>query len=823
MISKHQFPPCSGAVASLYERRNRRSQTAATGTAILFFFLAVRTLAATGDIVQVLARPDGVSVDVVYEGYTSNSLDTLNHISVTNIVRNTNGTLVTNIFLRPSATTPHLKIHSPGFDSTGTSNWSLRYAWFTTHMRSNYPSQGRKDDRRDATLAFITNRYSLDMPVKIGDSVTATIGASTYSNNAAVTDFAVANNSLGTWRKPVANWIREPQIITNTSFTCEAVGFDGMADGQNWLNLNGTNRTGQPLACMKFIWRDEHNVGVTNTVAAMSIDWAYNFTAPFWNRYGEWLNVSPAGYLATITASSFTAHDQLRGDFIAYPQWGTNYFSTLDNLFSFGPRPTSLTNFYDPNDNFGTHAVVDMLNGSDANGRATNANYSSISSGHYFKTLTVAINAITGSNNLSSVVPTLHANPGGGKLWIRTSNTNGYWWTEGTLSAGSVTQAKCWFTVSTYPGDAQVIITNRNGDRNVGHWLAFNNVKFAIRDPAVPLNGIGRLWLDQCTIDSPDATATQMILASTNVYLTRDSITNWGQGIKPFANNGTRFALIRGCDLDGDRVSGSFNTQVGNVHPSTNRTGFAEFDWTSSNATEPPVGILYCNYLGGMTPASALSIGGATHTSNGVAVVNNVIEGNNTANQALASMGSSGNFHQTNYVIWHNAFVGERIADWASSASETATIYREDWSQHGNIADLVGFKKDYDGTQDEDRFFGAPGVLFMCNGTGNYWREARVNSAAGGFPPDFDGFYSSWPHYNLGLSNIMNSASFTYLNSAFGDGVAKAGGSDLRTQISPIQGMAGRWVLPFDILGRSTGKTRKPGPYSESALEKGVF
>jgi hypothetical protein len=748
-----------------------------------------------GSIRWVNVQTNGFMADVCVEGF------------------NTNGTfepfLTTNVFgvVEPTANTPYLEFRSMGFSfpDGAYKTYAAERAYLTDLVRKIYPGQTTNQIVHEGTNAIFT--VALSRPVFALDS-NATFTA--FSGNFATTN--VATNSLAAsglsavtnlsaqqygFTKAIANWAWVHWLdATGTTVRVEVVGFHWSA------------RDGQPLARLEISCTDESGDAVTNAAV-----WTTDFWVP-----DPW---ATGRYFTTFQLSSFTEFDQLRFDFRAVPFIGdtNSILDTTRNLYGY-PRPSSVTNLCNPNATYNPYrAAVEPVGGSDANGRATNVtDWTQIRQDHYFKTPAAMWSAIAGTNNLVNSRNTAGAGIG----FIITTNTTNFEWSGGTISAGAASLAEAWAITMTAPGLPQAVITNRNSDRNVGHRTAFRNVSVATSDPAVPFFSGGALWFDQCRFDTP---GTALIQSMTNVFLTHCAVTNMEQGLRAIASQNTAFGLLRGNNLDGLRDEMVFYTAISNFRPNTNRAGFLVNDYnTAIGAPTPEFGILYNNWFGGFADGNpAVSFGGACVITNGMAIVQNTFIKGSAAGAPLMGLFSSGNNPSTNILFWHNTVLGERIADVFSSASETATIWRNHISIKNNIIDLSGFKDDYEASAEDADRFGNRGVFYQTGCSGNMFVECRVNAAAGGFPTDFVGLYSHNPRSG-GSTNIIAYARFVDRQAYDGSGTAAAGGGNYAMQShSPGFGHTCEWLLPTDRRGLWRGRGDPPGAEASGNVGKGGF
>ena len=708
----------------------------------------------------------------------------------------TNGTFASGFGTNNSLSAPKLRvdIESPGFDQTGTSNAVRRTVYGTQIIRRAYPNEQTNDIQRPSTHAVV--KIALSDYVYAGDyTVTLTLLAGAYyttntstTNCNAVSALTVTNSSVQPYPKVIANWTwpgwnRE----TNSTIRLRACGFHAAA------------RNGQPLACLKFIATDESGDAVSSIQTAMQMDRSLPDAVPF----GE--------YIADLSQSSFANGDAIRCDFVAYPWIGTTaaVLDTTLDLYQ-APMACSITNLCDRLNSYtDLIAVVDLNTGSDSNGRPTNVAPASVNSAHYFKTIAGAANMLAASNSTSFG----HPDSGGTFIYVRSGVTN---FPAGTVNSNVV--PKAWVTVLAYPGHS-VSLTNTSSSSDINDRVKVQGVHLGFVGSQIPFSGMQRLWLDQCTIGAPGVGPFQ----ATDTWVTHCTVTQLVQGFRASSIGNNEFFRLRGNTLSNFNHTLLVQTVIGNRHPDTNGQDYIiRFDLAGQGARHD-MQILYNNYFGGSAIGSGtelLHCFGSFVLTNGAAIVQNVFERTGNSGSPAANLASSGNLASTNLILWHNLFLGERIADYGSSGTETATIWRNLWSQNGNIFDLTGFKKDWNTPSDSDRIGNWP-LMWQVNGSGNMWVECRVNSAAGGFPPDFAGINSHHPPGSG--TNIINFPRFIN-RKAYDGGTATAGGGDYRMHSdSPGFALSCERRLPFDSAGVPRGRIDPPGAFVAGNRRKGFF
>jgi hypothetical protein len=725
--------------------------------ALLCVAASLRLNAANGDINSIRINSDGWSAYVEVLGYNTNSTYSFGLVTVTNITRLTDGTIYSNIFDIPGPNTPYFTVLTPGFDNTGTSNWTSMIVYATKQVRFAYPSNAFAD--QSLSGSSVTNRIALSDFIGPNDTVTATFPASWYSNSAAASGVSVVNGSLQPYAKVIANWTwpgynRE----TNTNLRLRAVGFHPAANN------------GRPLACMKFIASQTNGTPITNVVTDMTID----RTLPdlFWT--GE--------YISDFALSQFTNGASIRCNLIGLPWRGTatECLITTDALVP-TVLPATITNLCDKNISLVNYIAVIDPAGSDANGRATNVAPASVNSAHYFATLRGATVAVFGTNNNF-----------GGRIYTRTGLTN--------FAGGSgniTTVPSSWLEVIAYPGDTQTGYTTAVGPGFLGHICKMTGQKFTAGN--LFFNG-NVLWWNQCDVDT---TATAIMQLTKCWYLTYNNITTFSQGIRPFGAGDCNPGIVRGNNVKTNCALYCGYTVMGNIM-TNNQTGAIIGDISSQLGPSPQYSIVYNNYFSQRAGADFTGIN-SIGISNGCAIIQNVWEHyTNTVSGGSWDLASNTGQQCTNVMLWYNTVVGQRTTTFYNDNTAN-NPYRYQFSSHNNLFDDWNIKTDVYVTQNNARTNNWP-CIWAVNWTGNIFAEStNIGTAAGQFlnaaaMQGYQGLSSSeWPNQTPRLF-------LQFVNRCSWDGVTNAppGYGNYAPLSTAFQlGIVRRALIPFDLYGNN--------------------
>ena len=219
------------------------------------------------------------------------------------------------------------------------------------------------------------------------------------------------------------------------------------------------------------------------------------------------------------------------------------------------------------------------------------------------------------------------------------------------------------------------------------------------------------------------------------------------------------------------------------------------------------------------------------HTTNGLAVVQNVIEqaSGDLAAVRVASIGySSQSIPDTNIsnnvYCWNNTFVGQRF-NWQENSGGAATnavaAQRNNSSLLNNYFDQINSKDDLD--------YNLAGIRI-----GN-WQVMYGVGAAGNTDLDPKLMDSGWRWSFIGLNCYSNRswagtgsgapwatyAQFVSRRSGTLDGLNAAGNGDYHIlSTSPLLQIQTQWILPFDIEGNARSPSDPPGAYAFVNLQR---
>lgn len=778
--------------------------------AVFLLLISLRVVAAPiGTITGMEIETNGHVVRVWGEGMAANLIGFFNgFVRSETIVGG-----ITNWSYVPSASTNGLIITAtvPGFTSDGVA---------TTHTWTNY---GTKLSRlgtplqisNDVVVVNTTNwmaRVFLSDYIFAEDTgllayVTTNAFATTnaFTNCLAISALVVTNSSTQTYnQKAIANWSWPSwHTVTGSTFTVKAVGFHAYPSGE-----------GQPLACIQFVTKGETGNAITNTVSAMSRDST------------NWSSLAFGEYSASISAASFTDREQLRTDFIAFPKRGTTngcLDTRLDVHAGITRMPTSQTNYLVRLAGYtNLIAAVDPSFGSDANGRVTNGVDSALLvTNHYFASIGGAEKALSGTNwNINQIVGSA------GTTIFVSSNTVRPYGTSLTRTNGT----KAYVTIKPLPGHEVRLNWRSTADDNNGIFsrVKFEGISTTWSNTITAFNNVDFLWFDLCPSLVSTSSAPIRATTTTNVtWITRSTIEAFAQGFVPVATTDNQMFVLRDCVISNFVGMLKVGTVCG-VKTAGTTTNYNIIFHQSGQVSPVGYEILYNSAFYSCNKSAALiDVYGLVEMRHGAAIIQNIFEriapGANLSVGAFASSGSAGSSHSTNCLVWHNVLTGERIADWFSNASsETTNKWRIHHSMRNNIIDLSGFKKDYNTTADADRI-GNWSVMHQVNSSGNVFVECQVNTAAGGFPTDWQGLYALRPAIALG-TNTIGFASWVDRRSSLGPTTDGTGYGDYHINPgSPAIGRAVETVLPYDIGGRARYSGGAAGVYEFIPYKARIF
>lgn len=731
---------------------------------------AMVAMAADGDISSVSINADGWSAWVAIEDSGNN----------------TNGTFASGLGTNNADTNSaklKLQLVSMGYDSTGTAvtnENTVRTIYGTKLVRFAYPDNAFMQTTNEGGDTKFLVALS-DFVYQKDSNIVATILSGLYSTNtftnSAASDVAVANNSTQPYPKVIANWSWPGNmLVRSNTMTLRAVGFHQSA------------MDGKPLAALKFlITGATSGITASNIQTAMQIDSSVGDAMPF----GE--------YVASFDISSFTDHELIRCDIIAYP-WCGDSDSLLDTTLDLytAPYPTSITNRADVNNTWSTViAVVDATLGNDTNGRATNnSDPTLVHSSAYFATIGKAATACAATNNAFFS----HNDLEGVTIYLRSSVDT---FTGSSVTAGDAPYT--WCEILPYPGDA-VSLTNYSTARTLGTY-GLHRISGITNTGGYLFYG-GYFWFDDCTFNT---TAASTINGQAGVWFTRCDVPTMTQGVTAYSSSKI-FNLIRGCDLSGLVKPVCAEVVVGNKRLS----GGAGFQIKTDTSGQPfEYGILYNNnFLSVSTAAEIILSGSSMTTSNGFVIAQNVIEGCSSSALASYSMPWTATTHATNVCLWNNVFLGAKFNLFYND-SGSAAAYRYLCSVVNNIIDDYNIKADVFTTADGARVGNWP-PLYGVGYEGNLFPETGYVGAAGTFLNEFGGINSIAQSVASGVAGVTNELSyigFVDVKSWPSGTSPTAGGGDYRvSSSSPAIGLA-TYILPYDIAGNARYSGGAAGAY----------
>lgn len=739
--------------------------------------------AADGDIVSASVETNGWILDVWIAGNSGSY---------------TNGTFAFG-FGTDNALTGTEKLRmtvtSPGYNGDGTTNQTTRMVYGTYQVRFPYPNQAFSDSTIDGSNIKI--KVSLSSFIYVGDiSLTADFGSGLYATNtitsASATGLTVTNTSTQPYPTTIGNWTMPGlQRVSSSPFKLRAVAFHGSA----------TN--GCPVRAVTFTAADAHSHTATTTVTNMSIDFSMGDAKPF----GE--------YIGSMNVSGFTQGDTITCNFTAFPWIGdtNSVLNTATTGLSL-PNPSPLSFLCDISGTYGTtRAIVDSSTGVDANGIAANEVYwATNQSPTTFLTIGGALKAIGGTNNTFYS----HADPGGGIVYLNAGNHT--WLGSSVTIATPAPVVEVLVTPAPGVTRAQAIITDYSTDRNVStasdiyhlYDLTLNG------GSAAPFAFIKQLWLDHCDVTWTSAAFVQGT-ALLNWYTTECNVGNIVQGLNVRAGEYATPTLVRGNTLNGFGKNICIytcvgNKKLGNLDAGTNIVLLSSV--ASQTATIRTHPILYNNeFLTIGAPSAAIMTIGASHVlSNGIAIVQNVVEHHSTST-ATSNLGSTDGLNTTNMMYWHNVLLGHRDL-YGYNWSGTGAFYRYLWSSYNNVGDAHNSKDDTTAAPDATRVGNWP-IMWGVNHRGDNWLQT-TGTGVSGVGPYFPGIYA-WdgPSSTTNYPAWVNRQAYDGVNVMPGNGNYR-----LQTKSPLITRVPTRWVIPFDIEGVYRGLSDPPGAYASAGPRK---
>ena len=742
----------------------------------LFAAFAVSAFGAIGDLRSFTIGSQGWDAYEEWLGYTTNGT----HSSGLG-TNNSLGTAATRI----------LSVMSAGFDDTGTSNWTLRLLVGTTNVQFAYPGDAFADRQRnnaaDATAngAIVTNRIALSDYIYPGDSVTISVRSGAYSNNNAAIITAV-NGSQTPSPKPIGCWLSTPfNLMTGNSYELWSVAFhrDGML--------------GRPVRVVRHVFRDQHNLGVTNFATAM-----FTWRLPF-------SGITISFYKSVMDISGLTQGDEVRGDFTAYPWYGTNTLDTMDGVNARGPYYAPITNVCNRLGTYGrAYAIVDSTASGNAGVVSSNA---ATTWQTPFRDQVVAMNAIALSNAIwHGASRSNHANS-----FIYVASSNYSFYGNGVNTARGNLRPPVWMTLAPYPTNLQWAVALTNGGTGIDKHCQRQKIEgFNLASVSASAGLYGEwdaLWITNCLFDLRPPINGGLL---TNGYITGCIVSNAASGSFAISADNTWQLGLDILDITTNGFPFYPQNLVGYARTNSMTADALKAFYTTDQAIARVTGLdgFVCayndfrGYRGAVVMVQAY--GSTTGGTNGGVLVDNLCEAF-SGNINHFSIGGGTSVGITNMIVWNNAFLGNRCLT-AYDDTGTTPHWRVLWSMKNNLWDWKAIKS--------DTFVTASGAR-----TGN-WAVVYGAGCVGELSPGMTNRYSTpAPHQErfAGIGSInaqlLQTNWFQFVNIQSQQAASMSGmGNYHLLPVSPARGngFASDWVLSSDIAGNPFRAIDPPGPYA---------
>jgi hypothetical protein len=767
--------------------------------------------AATGDITSVTIDTNGWNCFVVFSGMGTNA-PTFNNGMGGIIVDGQ--CLVTNL-VDPLTAKFRLWVSSPGFDATGTSNWTTRAVFGTKIICKVYPDNALPDTSSSGGNATVN--IALTEHICTNDVVSWDVAASTYVQNSvgnnASTGSCVNNTLLG-YPKTFLSLLDYPwNGETNATAVYRAFAYQQAA------------HDGKPVSCMRCT--------VSNV---LSESWTSNITVMEYDRGRNGTEILGQGqYVARVPLSGFTQGSKLIVQWKAFP-WIGNAQSLANTGDGTHIMPSGnaapVTNVCDKAGTYSKVCFVVDPAGNDSNGRCRiDGDPTAITSDKYFLTPEGALSASVASNN----------------TYFGLNNTSGV---NGYLRTG--TYAYCMSgkaygarpdvlpTLQPYPGDSGVIISNGAVNSSsqptmirfkgltfnvtAGSWLSTSNNNWAV-------------WVfDSCTlsnINSTQISATSSSQSYSLAYFVDCAVPQWGQGFV-CKGGGAKdtYPLLRGCNLNGFTNVIMAGTRVGNYVTQTN-AGPNFYQLTSDLAgqgaeiIDPQVD--YNNFWGCMQlGSSVVQLAKNFNVTNGMFIGNDVFEYvTNISPSGRFDFGTANGLNYTNFCFVEDVIVGApaqfRYNDDTALPSwgieyQIANCFIDNFDIKGYAftGGSTGASSGRVGNRSQDY-----GVAFECV----VMNETANLQSSGSFLPDFGGVNLIGVNVDNGSTGggrtDLMGARVSFVNRKAYDGTVYTGNGDYRWgNGSLVHRLKRRRVLlPYDMWGNQRGDMSPIG-FSEADLNK---
>jgi hypothetical protein len=688
----------------------------------------------------------------------------------------------------PTNPTVVVTMTSEGYAANGQlTNFSYS-VYGTSAIRRAYPNQTNYDMVSDGSGGMIIRVALSDYIYNTDSNITVSVAGGWYSNNTAAVGVAVTNLTTIPDPPTFLAWSDVPwQRITNTTMTSKAVGFNRSGNGS------------KPVACVRFVYLDQHGGAITNYQSSMSVDWT---------------TLSPvhAGeYIDTTSISSLTQGDLITRGITAYPLRGTNYADAWSSTLH---QPTGglalTTNLCDKNNALrNVVAVVDITNGSDATGVVVSGPLNTNSPPAPFLSLLGASLAMVKSNTIINS----RSNLTDCILYLKKGI-----YTNVNFTSSQGTNNSAWWTIALYPtntvGDAA--ITNNGATSFYSSWKThIQGLQIQGSGGGYSFRSIPYLWLDQCDIASGSAAEWGNTLLG---YATWNKVERGytGLGFQQFSTENDPWPLVRGNTvLSQQAAGGTFNAMPYCLMENKGPISPIFAGGTTVASTDPAV--VYNNLLENSTNLSTGLLNQQVTISNGMAFVQNVVEiATNLTGPAfsICSDGSSGT-PMTNVLLWNNTVVGQRVNIFYNdnAANNPIRIFGENI---GNLYDDFNTKSD-----DNITTFNGARTNNWSEFNGVNWSGwYSVKAFAANFLGDWNGINAIYNTNStpslLHFINDQSNGNSSSTTNGYGD-------YHLTTPSVVFAVKQNKLMLPFDIEGYPRGLWDPPGAYSGGNPRRGDF
>jgi len=640
-------------------------------------------------------------------------------------------------------------------------------------------------------------------------------GASQNSNVASA--ISVTQNSTLAYQATIANWSRPGlSLAQGTTLRLGVVAFHNSA------------QKGRPVRDVKFVVSDAHSH--TQTVHILS--------ATYDSTYGDAIPV--VEYIADVSTGTFTALDALTCNFTAYPWIGDSGASTTSAGTQPTPLPAPETFVCDTATTYGQTWACVSTTGSDSGANTvydqetTPYNPTNAAAAYKFLTIGKAAAAIGTYNNANHSRNDL----GGGTVYVG-AGTFAFTGSSNTYGGGN---SSVWFTLTadTANGATQstAIIGSGSNNTTIRDRMLWSNLTITAANGADVIHGANYVWIDNCVINTAH---TDFFDTNPIIYVTRSTITQLAQGLRPFSTQNNAFALVRGNTFNGFAKAICPWTVLGNSKTTVSAADGITLQPVIVGSTQPvPQNIIiaYNSLLGCFVNGSPIlgSSFNTTTLTTGMALVQNIFENvyhsGASALISIAADGSTpGSTSANNVLWWHNLVTGQRQNTCYNDTTTNAPA-RSNWSFKNNAWENVGIKTDTFATANSLRVANWPEV-YATGYTGNVDGEITgIGSATigSGFPALFSGIncympavtYSNQPP-TLAAVNVLGWMQFVNRASSTGAADGSGLGNYRVYPSSPLINMQLDWLLPYDISGQVRGPTSEASVYGTQFGQAAAF